>query len=73
MKFEAHLGPVWSLERNPNFLKNFLTVGDWTVRVWSEDCRESSILWSLPHRHKITSATWSPTRYFFVYTALLIL
>ncbi|CAG4991625.1 unnamed protein product [Colias eurytheme] len=61
-KFEAHLGPVWSLERNPNFLKNFLTVGDWTVRVWSEDCRESAVVWSPPHRHKITAATWSPTR-----------
>ncbi|XP_050361586.1 dynein axonemal intermediate chain 2-like [Nymphalis io] len=61
-KYEAHLGPVWSLERNPGFLKNFLTVGDWTMRVWSEDCRESAVLWSLPNRHKITAATWSPTR-----------
>ncbi|CAG9567629.1 unnamed protein product [Danaus chrysippus] len=61
-KFEAHLGPVWSLERNPGFLKNFLTVGDWTVRLWSEDCRESAVLWSPPHRHKVTSAAWSPTR-----------
>ncbi|CAK1550175.1 unnamed protein product [Leptosia nina] len=61
-KFEAHLGPVWSLERNPGFLKNFLTVGDWTVRVWSEDCRESAVVWSPPHRYKISAATWSPTR-----------
>ncbi|XP_026490548.2 dynein intermediate chain 3, ciliary-like [Vanessa tameamea] len=61
-KYEAHFGPVWSLERNPGFLKNFLTVGDWTTRVWSEDCRESAVLWSLPHRHKITAATWSPAR-----------
>ncbi|CAH0726408.1 unnamed protein product, partial [Brenthis ino] len=61
-KYEAHLGPVWSLERNPGFLKNFLTVGDWTVRVWSEDCRESAVLWSPPHRYKVTAATWSPTR-----------
>ncbi|RVE44337.1 hypothetical protein evm_010999 [Chilo suppressalis] len=59
---EAHLGPVWSLQRNPGFLKNFLTVGDWTVRVWSEDCRESAIVWSPPLRHKITNAAWSPTR-----------
>ncbi|XP_022112334.2 dynein axonemal intermediate chain 2 isoform X1 [Pieris rapae] len=61
-KYEAHVGPVWSLERNPGFLKNFLTVGDWTMRVWSEDCRESAVLWSPPNRHKITAATWSPTR-----------
>lgn len=62
LRFDAHDGPVWSLERNPNFLKNFLTVGDWTVRVFSEDCRESAVLWSPPHRHKISAATWSPTR-----------
>lgn len=62
-QFEAHNGPVWSLERNPGFLKNFLTVGDWTARVWSEDCRESAVLWSPPLRHKITAGTWSPTRF----------
>ncbi|XP_028026700.1 dynein intermediate chain 3, ciliary-like [Bombyx mandarina] len=62
LKMEAHLGPIWSLERNPGFLKNFLTVGDWTARIWSEDCRESPVLWSPLHRHKITAGTWSPTR-----------
>ncbi|KAM3955366.1 LOW QUALITY PROTEIN: dynein intermediate chain 3, ciliary-like [Aphomia sociella] len=61
-KFDAHLGPVWSVERNPGFLKNFLTVGDYTARIWSEDCRESAIVFSPPHRHKITAGTWSPTR-----------
>nr|XP_034825021.1 dynein intermediate chain 3, ciliary-like [Maniola hyperantus] len=62
LKLEAHLGPVRSLERNPGFLKNFLTVGDWTVRVFSEECRESAVLWSPPLRQRVTAATWSPTR-----------
>ncbi|CAH1645243.1 unnamed protein product [Spodoptera littoralis] len=61
-KFDAHVGPVWRVERNPGFLKNFLTVGDWTARVWSEECRESSVLWTPPARHRITNGTWSPTR-----------
>ncbi|KPJ08451.1 Dynein intermediate chain 2, axonemal [Papilio machaon] len=61
-RFDAHLGPVWSLERNPGFLKNFLSVGDWTARVWSEDCRESAILWTPPARHRYTAGAWSPTR-----------
>ncbi|XP_063839163.1 dynein intermediate chain 3, ciliary-like [Ostrinia nubilalis] len=61
-KFDAHLGPVWALRRNPGFLKNFLTVGDWTARVWSEDCRESAVIFSPPQRHKITDGDWSPTR-----------
>ena len=29
----AHLGPVYLVQRNPFFLKNFLSVGDWTARV----------------------------------------
>ncbi|XP_050352076.1 dynein axonemal intermediate chain 2 [Nymphalis io] len=62
-KYEAHLGPVYALQRNPTFLKNFLTVGDWTARVWSEDCRESSILWTYPHRTKLTDGAWNPIRF----------
>ncbi|CAD0205680.1 unnamed protein product [Chrysodeixis includens] len=61
-KFNAHVGPVWRVERNPGFLKNFLTVGDWTARVWSEECRESAIMWTAPARHRITDCAWSPTR-----------
>lgn len=44
-KYTAHVGPVYALQRNPSFLKNFLTVGDWMARIWSEDCKESSIMW----------------------------
>ena len=25
--------------------KNFLTIGDWSARVWSEDINESCLLW----------------------------
>ncbi|XP_026316766.1 dynein intermediate chain 3, ciliary [Hyposmocoma kahamanoa] len=62
-RYEAHLGPVYALQRNPTFLKNFLTVGDWTARVWSEDCRESSILWTYSHRTKLTDGAWNPIRF----------
>ncbi|CAK1556188.1 unnamed protein product [Leptosia nina] len=62
-KYEAHLGPVYALQRNPTFLKNFLTVGDWTARVWSEDCRESSILWTYSHSTKLTDGAWNPIRF----------
>lgn len=31
--YKEHIGPVYSLQRNPFFPKNFLTVGDWTARV----------------------------------------
>ncbi|XP_070580175.1 dynein intermediate chain 3, ciliary-like [Ptychodera flava] len=60
--YNAHLGPVYSLQRNPFFPKNFLTVGDWTARIWSEDIRESSIMWTKYHMSYMTDGCWSPTR-----------
>jgi dynein intermediate chain 2 len=62
-KFSAHYGPVLALQRNPAFLKNFLTIGDWTARIWSEDCRESSIMWTSFHKALLTDGAWSPTRF----------
>lgn len=44
--YYCHYGPVYSAQRNPAFLKNFLTVGDWQVRIWSEDVKESPIMWT---------------------------
>lgn len=58
----THLGPVYAITRNPNFLKNFLTVGDWTARIWSEDCRESSIIWTKHQPAILTDGVWSPTK-----------
>ncbi|XP_069701576.1 dynein intermediate chain 3, ciliary [Periplaneta americana] len=61
-KYTAHVGPVYALQRNPSFVKNFLTIGDWMVRIWSEDCKESSIMWTRNHRAQLTDGAWSPTR-----------
>jgi len=33
--YPGHVGPVYALQRNPFFPKNFLSVGDWTARVGS--------------------------------------
>ncbi|XP_049779568.1 dynein axonemal intermediate chain 2 [Schistocerca cancellata] len=62
-KYTAHIGPVYALQRNPAFVKNFITVGDWTTRIWSEDCKESAIIWTSFHRALLTDGAWSPTRY----------
>ena len=43
-QYEAHLGPVHGLHRHPQLPKIFLTVGDWTTNVWTEDIRDSPIL-----------------------------
>ena len=31
---------------NISILQNFLTVGDWCARIWSEDIKESAIMWT---------------------------
>lgn len=44
--YSGHHGPVYALARNPFYPKIFLTVGDWTARIWSEEIKESSIMWT---------------------------
>ena len=68
-RYSAHFGPVLALQRNPGFVKNFLTVGDWTVKIWSEDCKESPIMWTTNHKAMLEYAAWGTTRYSVFYTA----
>ena len=41
--FSGHVGPVYSLQRNPLFPKMFLSVGDWSAKIFSEDIRDAAI------------------------------
>lgn len=59
---QCHNGPVLSLERNPAFVKIYLTVGDWQAKVWSEECKESAIIWTRAYLDKPMAGTWSKTR-----------
>lgn len=34
-----HHGPIYSIQRNPTQNKYFMTVGDWTTRIWAEDLK----------------------------------
>ena len=34
--------------------QNFLTVGDWCARIWSEDIKESSIMWTSSYTENLT-------------------
>uniref|UniRef100_A0A8D8Z7X5 Dynein intermediate chain 3, ciliary n=1 Tax=Cacopsylla melanoneura TaxID=428564 RepID=A0A8D8Z7X5_9HEMI len=61
--FKAHKGPVYSVARNPAFLKNFLTIGDYCARVWSEDVKESAIMSTGNHNTVLTCGGWSATKY----------
>ena len=57
----AHHGPVYGISRNPFNLKYFLTVGDWSTRLWMEDLREP-ILQQAYSGAYLTAACWSNTR-----------
>ncbi|KAK5639983.1 hypothetical protein RI129_010794 [Pyrocoelia pectoralis] len=67
-RYAAHLGPVLAIQRNSGYQKNFLSVGDWTIKIWSEDCRESAIMWTPSHSAYLSDGSWSPTRMSVFYT-----
>ncbi|NWU95710.1 DNAI2 protein, partial [Upupa epops] len=60
--YSGHHGPVYALARNPFCPKVFLTVGDWTARIWSEDIKESPIMWTKYHLSYLTDGCWSTVR-----------
>lgn len=59
--YGGHHGPVYSLKRNPFFPKYFISVGDWTARVWMEDLK-TPVMTTKYHSSYLTGGTWSPTR-----------
>lgn len=56
-----HHGPIYSIQRNPANAKCFITVGDWTARIWMEDLK-TPIMTTKYHSSYLTAGCWSPTR-----------
>ena len=56
-----HHGPVYSLYRNPAHTKYFLSVGDWSAKIWSDEIK-SPIMQTRYHSAYLTDGCWSPTR-----------
>ena len=56
-----HHGPVYSLWRNPDHPKYFLSVGDWSAKIWSEE-QKSPIMQTRYHQAYLTDGCWSKTR-----------
>lgn len=59
--YPGHHGPIYALKRNPFFSKYFISMGDWTARVWNEDLK-TPLMTTKYHSSYITGGTWSPTR-----------
>jgi len=60
--YQGHHGPVYAVERNPFFPKYFMSIGDWTMRIWCEDVKESAVIWSEYHKSYLLTGTWSQAR-----------
>lgn len=59
--YVGHHGPIYALARNPFFPKYFLSIGDWTARIWMEDLK-TPIMTTKYHKSYLTSGCWSPSR-----------
>ncbi|XP_077593619.1 dynein axonemal intermediate chain 2-like isoform X5 [Stigmatopora nigra] len=60
--YDGHHGPVYAIQRSPFFSQNFLTVGDWGARIWSQDVKETAVMWTRHQADYLTDGCWSPVR-----------
>lgn len=56
-----HFGPVYGIARNPKQKKYFLSVADWTAKIWSEELK-IPIMQTRYHNSYLTDGCWSSTR-----------
>lgn len=58
-----HHGPVFAIQRNPaqNLSKYFMTIGDWTAKLWADDLKVPLIT-TRYHDAYLTDGCWSSTR-----------
>lgn len=66
--YYAHHGPVCAVERNPFNTKYFLTVGDWTAKIWLDDLQHPIITTNYQSAY-LTDGCWSPVRPALFFTA----
>lgn len=59
--YGSHFGPAYSIARNPFNSKYFMTVGDWTARLYMEDLKSPLITTPFDGTY-LTGGCWSPTR-----------
>lgn len=68
LRINCNNGPVRSLERNPTFVKNFMTVGEYRVKIFNDECRDNPIMWTRNQDYELTCGCWSRTRYSLLFT-----
>ena len=56
-----HLGPIYALNRSIPNQRYFLSVGDWSAKIWFEELK-SPIIRTRYHGAYLTDGCFSPTR-----------
>lgn len=58
-----HHGPIFAIQRNPaqNLNKYFMTIGDWTAKMWADDLK-TPLITTRYHDAYLTDGCWSSTR-----------
>lgn len=62
-QWDTHIGSVRAMQRSPCTSRMFLTCGDSSVRVWSEEVHTAPIIVTKPYRYPVMDASWAPLRY----------
>jgi dynein intermediate chain 2 len=59
--YSGHHGPIYSVAKNPFLPKFFLTVGDWSAKIYMEELSQP-IVSTRFHDSYLTNGCWSTTR-----------
>lgn len=61
-KIQCCHGTVSAVQRNPSFLKFFLSVGDWQAKIWCEELKDSPIFWTKEYVSELIYGCWNSVR-----------
>lgn len=61
-RVQCYNGVVSAVQRNPSFLKFFLSVGDWQAKIWCEELKDSPIFWTPEYTSELVYGCWNPVR-----------
>ncbi|XP_026666893.1 dynein intermediate chain 3, ciliary-like [Ceratina calcarata] len=62
LRFHCYTGPVVAIDRNPLYTKNFLTIGDWSAKIWADDTKEGCFLTTSEKNIDLSGGCWSKSR-----------
>jgi dynein intermediate chain 2, axonemal len=61
-KVQCCNGIISAVQRNPSFLKFFLSVGDWQAKIWCEELKDSPIFWTKEYTSELVYGCWNTVR-----------